>query len=218
MVNSIRSIKLERLVGHPDNPNKMSRVNFGRLVRNIERSGWYEPIVVRPHPKKEGCFEIINGYHRYRALERIGYRRADCVVWDVDDEQTDVLLTTLNRLVGRDEVGKKAMLLKRLSKKMKPAELGKLLPQTAKQIERLSEMVEPNLRLAEIKISRKCFANPMVFFLDDTQRQIIKNALSLAGEPKGTKTKAAKNAVALTAIARYFLNNSNSTLGISSNG
>lgn len=217
-MNSIRSIGLARLIGHPDNPNKMSRSSFGKLVRNIERSGRYEPIVVRPHPVKKGYFEIINGHHRCRALETIGYRQADCVVWDIDDEQADILLATLNRLGGTDEVGKKAALLRRLSKKMRPAELGKVLPQTAKQIERLAEMRKPNLMLAEVKMSGKCFANPMVFFLDDTQRQIIENALSLVGELKEAKTKAAKNAAALTAIARYFLNNSKTTLGISSNG
>ncbi|MHC4395323.1 MAG: ParB/RepB/Spo0J family partition protein [Planctomycetota bacterium] len=206
--NSIQRIELERLVGHPDNPNRQSGANFRKLVRNIERSGRYEPIVVRPHPEKKDYFQIINGHHRCRALKKTGYRQADCVVWDVDDEQTDILLATLNQLGGTNEVDKKAALLKRLSEKRKPAELGKLLPGTAKQIERLSKIGRGSLKPAEAKISAKCFVNPMVFFLDDSQRQVVENGLSLVGKVKDTKTKAAKNASALTAIAQYFVNNS----------
>ena len=87
MTNSIHSIALDKLVGHPGNPNIMSSDKFGKLVRNIERTGRYEPLVVRPHPAKAGFFEIINGHHRSKALAKLGRERADCVVWDVDDAQ-----------------------------------------------------------------------------------------------------------------------------------
>ena len=100
MTNSIHSIALDKLDFHPDNPNKQSKVNFAKLVCNIERTGRYEPFVVRPSPKKTGCFQIINGHHRYHALAKLGYEAADAIVWDVDDEQTDILLATLNRLGG----------------------------------------------------------------------------------------------------------------------
>lgn len=128
-------------------------------------------------------------------------------MWEVDDEQTDILLATLNRLGGTDRLDKKLALLRRLSKRTASIELGKLLPQTAKQIERLSRLERPRLDTAAVKVSAVCFANPMVFFLDDTQRQIIENAISLAGGPEGKVTKAAKKAVALTTIAQNFLNN-----------
>ncbi len=52
MNNSIQSIAIDRLIPHPDNPNRMSKANFDKLVRNIERSGRYEPLVVRPLPGK----------------------------------------------------------------------------------------------------------------------------------------------------------------------
>lgn len=228
MVNSIQSIALDKLVPHPDSPNKMSRTNFNKLVRNIERTGRYEPLVVRPHPKERSYFEIINGYHRCKALEQLGYGEADCVVWDINDEGTNILLATLNRLGGSDELGKKLALLNRLNKRMESAELAKLLPHKQKQIERLSSMLDSRFSMldtckTEIKNRKsKIFANPMVFFVSDTQQQIIENALSLAEEkgfpdsrPRGNdiKTKAAKKAAALTHIARYFLNNSTAKSG-----
>ena len=56
MVNKIQSIALDKLVAHPDNPNRMSKAKFAKLLRNIERTGRYEPLVVRPCPQKPDCF------------------------------------------------------------------------------------------------------------------------------------------------------------------
>ena len=111
----IRHISLDRLVPHPDNPNRMSRATFEKLVRNIERTGRYEPLVVRPCPGRRGFFQIINGHHRCEALRTLGHKTAEAVVWNVDDEQTDILLATLNRLGGRDTLDQKLALLRRLS-------------------------------------------------------------------------------------------------------
>jgi ParB-like chromosome segregation protein Spo0J len=203
MTNSIQSIALDKLEFHPDNPNRQSKINFAKLVRNIEWTGRYEPLVVRPCPGKADCFQIINGHHRCRALAKLGCETADCVVWDIDDEQTDILLTTLNRLGGSDQLGEKLKLLKRLNKTIVTGELAKLLPQTAKQIERLINLKRPSV---PAKMNAKCFANPLVFFVNDKQQQQIEKALSLVEEPKAKMTKAAKRAAALTHITGYFLN------------
>jgi len=212
MANSVRSIALEKLIAHPDNPNRMSKVNFSKLISNIERSGRYEPLIVRPNPEKAGFFQIINGCHRCQALAKLGYKNAECVVWDIDDEQTDILLATLNRLSGKDELGKKLKLLNRLTKRTGAAELARLLPQTAKQIERFINMNVPRM---SAEMSAKCLLNPMVFFVDDEQRKIIEEAISTVEgsqeknvEAAYAKTKAARRAAALAYIASYFLNRS----------
>jgi len=214
MANSVQSIPLDKLGAHPDNPNEMSRTNFAKLVRNIERTGRYEPLIVRSSPDKAGYFQIINGHHRCHALTKLGYESADCIVWDIDDEQTNILLATLNRLGGSDNLGKKLKLLKRLNKRFESGELAKLLPLKQKQIERLSSMLDSrNSMLDACKTQGenrklKIFANPLVFFVSDRQQQQIENALSLVEEPKTKMTRAAKRAAALTHIAGYFLNHS----------
>lgn len=212
MANSVRSIAMEKLIAHPDNPNRMSKVNFSKLVSNIERSGRYEPLTVRPNPGKAGYFQIINGCHRCQALAKLGKKNAECIVWDIDDEQTDILLATLNRLSGKDELGKKLKLLNRLTKRTEAAALSKLLPQTAKQIERLVNLKIPSVPAEMIG---KYLLNPMVFFVDDEQRKIIEGALSAVEgtqeenvEAAYVKTKGAKRAAALVYIADYFLNRS----------
>jgi len=236
MANSVRAIPLKKLVPHPDNPNRQSKANFAKLVRNIKRTGRYEPVIVRRCPQrylrlyesggadvadwiwsgicekdnKSGgeFFQIINGYHRCRALAKLGYEEIDAIVWEVDDEQVDILLATLNRLVGSDELAKKVKLLGRLSKRMQADELSRLLPQTAKQIQRLCNLKRPRI---SGKKQAESFARAMVFFLSGEQRQIIEEALSAAGN-KSNKSKAERNASALVRIAEYFLNNSTKIL------
>jgi len=209
MTNEIKSIAIDRFVPHPDNPNRMSKANFAKLVRNIERTDRYEPLVVRPYPQKLGRFQIINGYHRWQALKELGYKTADAIVWDIDDQQTDMLLATLNRLSGCDVLDKKLTLLARLNKRMEAGELAKLLPQTKKQIERLISMLNTRQWQSVSKVSvSQCSANPLVFFVNDKQQQTIEKALQLAEHNLNQPTRAAKRAAALTQIAQHYFDQS----------
>ncbi|MBN2457186.1 MAG: ParB N-terminal domain-containing protein, partial [Sedimentisphaerales bacterium] len=147
--------------------------------------------------------QIINGHHRSRALEKLGCESADCIVWDVDDEQVDILLATLNRLGGTDELSEKLKLLKRLTQKTSAKELAKLLPNSAKQIERLTQLKLPD---GPMKIAADDFATPMVFFLKTSEQEIVNKALSLAERRQAKMTKAQRNASAITCIAQQFIN------------
>ncbi len=204
MVNEVKSIELGKLVGHPGNANVMSAGIFRKLLRNIERTGLYEPIVVRRHPQRRGHYEIINGHHRCKALRRLGFERADCVVWDVDDEQTEVLLATLNRLCGRDKPAAKIALLEGLSRRLGAGELAKLLPMSKGQIERLSRLKEQALNIAS---RAKPMASAMVFFASGEQQDVIEEALRLAQEQGvGTKgTRPARRTAALAAVAELYV-------------
>ena len=202
MENSVQQIALKKLLAHPDNPNQQSKVNFAKLVRNIERSGRYEPLIVRPSPKQSGHYQIINGHHRWRALTKLGYDKADCIVWDVDDEQTDILLATLNRLCGRDDAGIKMRLLKRLTKRTGMSELSKILPQTTKQIESLVSLKEP---VAPTKITKDFFARAMVFFVTEQQHQIIERSLLHGQVQEREGARAARRAAALVKMAEHYL-------------
>jgi ParB-like chromosome segregation protein Spo0J len=200
--NQVSSIPIDRLIAHPGNANRMSKRNFARLVRNIERSGRYEPLVVR---RQGDCFQIINGHNRWLALKQIGYQTADAVVWDLDDTEADVLLCTLNRLGGSDVLEKKRVLLDRINPNMNAREMAKLLPFTRSQIEKLKNIKIPS---APAKIDIERFAVPVVFFLSAEQQQIVEQVLSLAHHDQSDKTKAARNAAALTEMAKCFIKNS----------
>lgn len=203
---NIKIIPLTKLKPHPDNPNVMSDDKFKKLVRNIERTGLYEPIIVRSHSQSEGKFQIINGHHRVKALEKLGKKEANCIVWDVDDQQTATLLMTLNRLSGADNPAKKIELLRKLKERFAPAELGKLLPNTRKQIEQLTNLkLNPNLS----KLPAAPFAVPLMFFVSPEQNQTIEKTLSSIENQVSSdeKTKSQRRAAALTVIAEHYLKN-----------
>jgi hypothetical protein len=203
---TIEHIPLDRLVPHPDSPNRMSRANADKLLHNIERTGRYEPLVVRPCPGREGLYQILNGQHRCEALRKLGLAAAEAVVWDVDDEQADILLGTLNRLGGRDILDKKLALLRRLSQRIPIRKLARLLPQTLGQIERLTNSQPPCHATAQ---KASVFAKAMVFFVDDGQQQRIEEALLAADPSAQGRSRAAGRAAALTQIARQFLTQTN---------
>jgi hypothetical protein len=202
MSTKIRHIPLDRLVPHPGNPNRMSRTNFRKLLGHIERTGRYEPLVVRPCPGRAGFFQIINGHHRCEALRVLGHKTADVVVWDVDDEQTDILLGTLNRLNGRDTLDRKLALLRRLNERIPTRKLARLLPQTFGQLERLvGAQAVPRVKQPRAD----AFAIPLVFFVDARQQRTIEEALSAMMASSGAATRAGRRAAALMQIARCFL-------------
>jgi len=221
MKTRIAQIALDKLVPHPDNANWMSRANFARLVRNIERTGRYEPLVVRPHPNKAGHFQIINGHHRRDALKQLGHEAADVVIWDVNDEQTAILLATLNRLGGRDSLDKKLGLLRRLRRHIPIPALAKLLPQTRGQLERLlaRRNAKSCLWARATPQGPNPFSIPMVFFVSEAQQGAIEQALLLAtdrtppgdgsaapaGSPPKKSTRAVRRAEALTCLAHLFI-------------
>jgi ParB-like chromosome segregation protein Spo0J len=199
---TIQSIPLDKLLPHPGNTNVMSRANFNRLLRHIERTGRYEPLVARPHPEQSDAFQLLNGHHRAEALRRLGHATAEVIVWEVDDEEAAILLLTLNRLGGRDVLDKKLALLRQLSQRRQPRDLSKLIPQTQQQIERL---------LAAKRLPRPTpqpaapFATAIAFFLNETQRPIVEQALSLAMEQTDAESQAARRAAALTRMAQTFI-------------
>ena len=200
--NRVSSISIEKLVAHPDSPNRMSKGKFAKLARNIKRTGRYEPLLVRPCPRRPGFFQIINGHHRCRALRELGYETVEAMIWDIDDHEADILLASINRLGGSDVLDKKLAVLSRLDRQTHAAEMAKLLPLSRTQIERLTTI--DTQRLPPIKPAKVKFAAPLVFFVDSRQKKMIEHALSLARERTGGKPKAEKNAIALASIAESF--------------
>ncbi len=203
VTTKIKQISLDKLVPHPGNPNRMSRTNFDKLVRNIERTGRYEPLVVRPWAGRRGFFQIISGHHRCQALRKLGRKTAEAVVWNIDDKETDLLLATLNRLGGRDALDQKLTLLRRLSATVALRKLAQWLPQTSGQLERL---VHPTAPTQAPQTKWPAFAIPMVFLVKQAQERQIEQAIARAsvGLPDG-QTRAVRRAAALMLITQRFL-------------
>jgi ParB/RepB/Spo0J family partition protein len=200
-IRQIEAIAMDRLIEHPQNPNRMSKGTFNKLLGHIKRTGNYEPIVVRKHPARQGCFEIVNGHHRFKALKELGLTRAECIVWQVNDIETMLLLTTLNRLCGYDILETKSELVRKLSRQFSTKTLARMLPDSSTSIERLKDLCKQTI---PSKRETKAFLIPLVFFLTDAQKVIVDKAIDHAKKSVLAGTAAQKKAEAMVNIARAY--------------
>ncbi len=213
-------IPLEALQPHPENSNRMPPHLMEKLKAHIERTGLYEPLVVRPmgHDAAGGdlkseisdlrCrYQILNGHHRAEVLRGLGHTRARCDVWEVDDDEARLLLATLNRLEGRDDPSARARLVARLAKGRTAEELARLLPEPPDAVERLLRLAQPPPEPLTPEAMAP-IARPMTFFLADEQYALIREALREvtrdAGEPQPAATRP-KRADALERLALWYL-------------
>ncbi len=141
----LERIALDRLRPHPANANVMDEARLEKLAENIRREGDCPPLVVRPHPEEEGCYQLLDGHQRADVLRRLGHGDAVCYVWPCDDRTALVLLATLNRLEGQDDPLKRAELLRELTELASPEELAQLLPESATLIRQSLDLLDLNL-------------------------------------------------------------------------
>lgn len=200
MNHSFKSIPVDCLFADIHNPNIMSKTNFLKLLRNIGFSGLYEPLIVRPIGKKDDKYQIINGYHRAKALVELGYRNIDCVVWCVDDFQKNIQLLTLNRLCGKDDLMKKIKILEKVTIKGNLARIARYLVQTETQIRRILDL---KLKIVKPGKGGKHLLNTLVFFVTDEQKATIEKALNRLSDDK--KAKTSQKGTALAKMAQFYL-------------
>jgi len=65
--------------------NEYNRRKYEEVKKSLEKKTQYQPILVREHGKG---YQIIDGYHRWRALKELGYD--EIIVWNlgnISDEQ-----------------------------------------------------------------------------------------------------------------------------------
>jgi len=83
----VRLVPIEKLVPTPDNKRRpVTQASVESLAKSLAKEGVLQPIVVRPHPEKEGWFEIRAGERRYRAAKLAGLKELPAIVRTLDDE------------------------------------------------------------------------------------------------------------------------------------
>ena len=199
---TIVSLPLCQLYPHPDNANRMSKAKFNKLIGHLEATGQYEPLVVRKHPTKENGYQLLNGHHRLRALRQLKHTRVDCVVFAANNEQSRLYLLNLNRLVGRDNVYKKAKLIERLCRHFSPRDLAKRLGESKTAIEKLARLSQDQ---PLPKTQGKPFLLPMTFFMTESQHTTITRAFDKANGENTDGPRSGKRLAALCHMAEEFL-------------
>jgi len=111
------------------NVNKMSSAMMKKLTAYLKREGLVEPIVVRPHPKREGRYEILGGYHRWTICkDELGYETVPCVVLELNDKRAKILSVNLNSMKGEAVPSLLSNLLHDLDQEMPMPDIEATLP------------------------------------------------------------------------------------------
>ncbi|XAL97983.1 ParB/RepB/Spo0J family partition protein [Phycisphaeraceae bacterium D3-23] len=171
-------LPITRLCAHPANSNVMPAKLLKKLATHIERSGRYPPVIVRPF---EGAYQILDGHHRVKAIESLGHTEAQCELWEVDDREALVLLTTLNRLEGSDDPKKRGALVSALMEGIELPALSKLLPEDSGRLRALASLhTTPPPRPMRPE-ALKASPVAVTFFVTADQRKALERRLREAG-------------------------------------
>ena len=203
-----RPVPLDDLLPHPLNTNVMPLDLRAKLLAQIKRTKRYPFIVVRPHPKEAGKYQVLDGHHRVEILRELGHTEVRCDVWQVDDREAKILLATLNRLEGQDLPRRRAQLLHELLGEMSVGDIAGLLPENERQIEELHALLEfPADEIAaqleeQAAEDEKVLPRIMTFVVTPEQEELIDRAVEMASDGTAGRDRKAKG---LANLARHFL-------------
>ena len=108
----IEQVAIERLVPAAYNPRVMPEHERAALQESVRRWGFVEPMVVNRRQGREGV--VVGGHQRLVAARALGMAHVP-VLWVDLDEAAEVRLNlALNKLGGRFDEGKLALVLENL--------------------------------------------------------------------------------------------------------
>lgn len=192
-------LQLKHLLPDPRNPNICSDEVLAKLAANIQRTNLCPPLIVRPHPSKKSRFILIDGHHRKVVLERLGWEKAPCQVWDISEHEAQLALATLNRLRGMDVPKKRAELLELLTATLPPGKLAELIPESEAQIKDLLRLMQSDFSemekslKAEIEREKASLPVPYTFLIDPQHQATVDEALNQFSKSGGDRGHALVN-------------------------
>ena len=119
----IRMVEIDDIEGNKWNPNSMEAEFFEALTTEVKANGMPQPILVRPHPEKEGKFEIVDGEHRWKSSKIAGKKRIAVVVVPYTETEAKVRTLAMNGLRGQNIPIRLARLLVDLHKDYTPQQI-----------------------------------------------------------------------------------------------
>lgn len=106
-------VPIEQLFANDYNPNRMPREEMRLLEDCIRKYGFLFPIIVTWDAEREK-YRIIDGYHRYETLKRIGSPEASVIDLQLPYHDAIQLTVLMNRIKGLHQVEKMSDLVVKL--------------------------------------------------------------------------------------------------------
>jgi len=177
-------LSLKLLDNDPRNSNVCSSETLEKLQRNIERTGLYPPLIVRPTTGRSKRYVIIDGHHRKQVLEALGHTEAECLIWDISEQEARIALATLNTLRGTENLKKRAELLQELSQVLPVTELAQFIPESTEEIQDLLALLAHDIEELEKSLQAQTAAEknslpiPFTFLIAADDQADVEEALS----------------------------------------
>lgn len=105
MSHEIQKVDVKLLRPRQGNPNVLDGKGYAFLVKEIEKRGMVQPILV----DKE--YVIIDGEHRWRASMQLGLKEVDVVVVDMDALEAQIALINMNMIKGEFDPSKLGLMI-----------------------------------------------------------------------------------------------------------
>lgn len=109
------TVKADRLLPNPWNPNRMTAAMRAKLVESIQEYGMIDPLTVREdmlHGGIQPFYQIIDGENRFVVAKDEGIHEFECTVVDgLTDAQAKKLTIVMNELHGQADPDKLGDLL-----------------------------------------------------------------------------------------------------------
>lgn len=99
----VEIVPMEMLKANEYNPNRMPDVEMNMLKECILKYGFLFPIITA-FDKESGKYRIIDGYHRYEVLKRIGAKEVAILNLDLSYHECVQLTVLMNRIKGLHQV------------------------------------------------------------------------------------------------------------------
>lgn len=176
-------LALKLLDNDPRNANRCDDTTLDKIKRNIERTGLCPPLLVRPHHSQKGRYILLDGHHRKLVLDQLGWEKVECQIWDINDQEAQLALVTLNRLRGTDDLQKRASLLDSLSSLMPLEDLYHLIPETSTELDDLLKLARYDFEEMEQALEKQMAAEKAIlpialtFLLAPSEASLVEETL-----------------------------------------
>ncbi|HLN63082.1 MAG TPA: ParB/RepB/Spo0J family partition protein [Symbiobacteriaceae bacterium] len=138
----VRLLPIDMLHPNPWNPNVCDAKTMRRIRKAIERDGFDDPIICRPHPEKPGEWQIVDGLHRWTLLKEMGATHIPATVGDYTDQEAKLKTITTNYLHGSAVPLRLAALIHDLNREMTLDEIEAALPYERVELEDSLELLK----------------------------------------------------------------------------
>ncbi len=129
-----KTLKPSQLKPDPRNANQCSPEIEEKIRSNMAKSGFCPALMVRKSGK---YYTIIDGHHRLKVAKKLGWTELPCQIVEANEDEAGLLLLTLNRLRGEDNLQKRAVLIQDLLSTFDKTTLSQLIPESETDIDEL---------------------------------------------------------------------------------